>query len=228
MRAHRQKLKEIDRSGLIFNAPAESVFRFGLIRHTINNPNRSFVVGRTSATWIGSHENYHMRIKRRWPIRFFLSYTLPPWLTYGPVHRILTKRQYAKHMRIMASERIALDEAIRAAIGNIPTKRGELFAKLSEKFPDHPDLVRRVDVSYGLSHNTIPRLMKDCQEAGDAIHPLPGRGTKLIVEYPEAECVRAIQLEIDRILRRIGRDAIELAELTNRREMIVVNQNADM
>lgn len=228
MKAYKDKLQNVNPKWSILNAPVETMFSFGLIQHTKQNPNRLHTFARTNLTWIGSRDNYIARIKRRWPIRFFLAYTAPSWFAYGPIQRIQLKIQRAKHLRWLSSQQIALDEAIRSAIGTIPENRGELFTKLTAAFPDQPDLVRRVDVSYGLSHRTVLRLKQEHQEAADKIHARPGEGTKLIVEYPEAELVHDLQNEIDRVLGRIGRDAMELAKVIEQREIIVVNQIADV
>lgn len=228
MKAWKDKIENAGPKGTFLSSPVETMFSFGLIQHTKQNSNRLHTFARTNATWIGSHDNYQSRIKRRWPVRFFLAYTVPSWFAYGPLQRIQLRINRAKHLRCLSSQQIALDEAIRSAIGTIPKKRGDIFAKLTAVFPDQPDLVRRVDVSYGLSHRTVLRLKQERQEAADKIHARPGEGTKLIVEYPEAEFVHDLQKEIDRVLGRIGRDALELAKSIEQREIIVVNQIADV
>lgn len=228
MKAYKEKLENAGPKGSFLSTPVETMFSFGLIQHTKQNPNRLHTFARTNLTWIGSHDNYIARIKRRWPIRFFLAYTAPSWFAYGPFQRIQLKINRAKHLRCLSSEQIALDEVIRSAIGTIPKNRGELFAKLTAAFPDQPDLVRRVDVSYGLSQRTVLKLKRERQEAADKVHARPGEGTKIINDYPEAEIVYDLQKEIERVLGRIGRDAIELAKVIEQREIIVVNQIADV
>lgn len=211
MNAYRSTLENFN--GPSFLVPADSKFGFGLIRHTKQNPNRLRTFARTNLTWIGSVDNYHARIKRRWPIRFFLAHTLPEAFAVWPLERIQLKIQRAKRLRLLSSEQIALEEALRETIGIIPSSRGEVFAKLTAALPEHPDLVRRVDVSYGLSHGLLLRLKHERQDAVDKLHARPGQGTKFINEYPEADWINTLQMEIDRVLRRIARDAKELAIL---------------
>lgn len=139
--------------GSMFPA-TESQFAFNLIRHTKVNPNRLHTFARPGTTWFGSYENYDARIKRRWPIRFFLAKGFRDSI-WWPLKRIPLDIQRAKRLRSLESEQIALEEAVRAVIGGTTEDRGAIFALLSKALPDDPDLVRRVDVSLGLSRVTV-------------------------------------------------------------------------
>lgn len=195
--------------GSMFPA-TESMFAFNLIRHTKENPNRLHTFGRPGTTWFGSYENYDARIKRRWPIRFFLAKGFCQSI-WWPLKRIPLDIQRAKRLRLLEPEQIALEEAVQAVIGVIPAARGEVFDRLSEALPNDPELVRRVDVSLGLSRTTILRYKRDHQDEISKLKPRPGQGTRTILEYPEAQCIEWIDDEIRRMLLRIGRDAKALA-----------------
>lgn len=195
--------------GSMFPA-TESMFAFNLIRHTKENPNRLHTFARPGTTWFGSYENYDARIKRRWPIRFFLAkgFRETIWL---PLKRIPLVIQRAKRLRLLESEQIALEEAVQAVIGCTSQDRGAIFALLSEALPNDPDLVRRVDVSLGLSRVVVPGYKKERQCKCEEIKPRPGFGTKTILEYPEGQYIVTLDYEIRRLLTRIGKDAKALA-----------------
>lgn len=187
----------------------EDRFAFNLIRHTKQNPNRLHTFARPGSTWFGSYENYDARIKRRWPIRFFLAkgFIQDIW---WPLQRILLGNQRAKRIRL-EPEQIALEEAVQAVIGVVPAGRGDIFARLSEALPNDLDLVRRIDVSIGLSRNVIPEFKNDYWKATERLKPRPGQGTKSIMDYPEMEYIESLQNDIRYLLGRIGRDAKALA-----------------
>lgn len=188
----------------------ESQFAFNLIRHTKVNPNRLHTFARPGTTWFGSYENYDARIKRRWPIRFFLAkgFTQNIW---WPLRRILLGDQRAERLRSLESEQIALEEAVQSVIGGSTDNRGAIFALLSEALPNDPDLVRRVDVSLGLSRVTIPGYKEERLEVAAKLKPRPGFGTKTILEYPEGRYIKLLDSEIQTLLSRIGKDAKALA-----------------
>lgn len=195
--------------GSMFPA-TESQFAFNLIRHTKVNPNRLHTFARPGATWFGSYENYDARIKRRWPIRFFLAkgFTQNIW---WPLQRILLGDQRAKRLRLMESEQIALEEAVRAVVGGSIEDRGAVFALLTEALPHDPDLVRRVDVSLGLSRVVVPGYKEERQELTAKLKPRAGMGTLSILEYPEGRYIKLLDSEIQTLLSRIGKDAKALA-----------------
>lgn len=195
--------------GSMFPA-TESMFAFNLIRHTKENPNRLHTFARPGTTWFGSYENYDARIKRRWPIRFFLAKGFRENI-WWPLKRIPLDIQRAKRLRLLESEQIALEEAVRAVIGGTTEDRGAIFALLSEALPNDPDLVRRVDVSLGLSRVTVPRYKREYQYECSKIKPRSGMGTKTIFEYPEGQYIDTLDSEIRRLLIRIGKDAKALA-----------------
>ena len=188
----------------------EDLFEFGLIRHTKQNPNRLHTYARPGTTWFGSYENYDARIKRRWPIRFFLAKGFRETI-WWPLQRILLGNQRAKRLRLLEPEQIALEEAIQAVIGVVPAGRGDIFSRLSEALPTDPDLVRRVDVSLGLSRNVLLGYKQEYQRATLELKPRPGQGTKSIMEYPEMEYIRSLDSDIRYLLDRIGKDAKALA-----------------
>lgn len=195
--------------GSMFPA-TESQFAFNLIRHTKENPNRLHTFARPGTTWFGSYENYDARIKRRWPIRFFLAKGFRDNI-WWPLKRIPLDIQRAKRLRLMEPEQIALEEAVQAVIGVIPTERGDIFKRLSEALPNDPDLVRRVDVSLGLSRSTVLRYKQEYQYECSKLKPRPGMGTATILEYPEGILIECLQNDIRRFLARIGKDAKALA-----------------
>lgn len=205
----------------------ESLFAFNLIRHTKENPNRLHTFARPGTTWFGSYENYDARIKRRWPIRFFLAKGFRENI-WWPLKRIPLDIQRAKRLRLLEPEQIALEEAIQAVIGVIPTERGEIFARLSEALPNDPDLVRRVDVSLGLSRSTVLKYKREYQHECSKIKPRPGMGTKTILEYPEGQYIDLLSSEIRRLLSRIGKDAKALAISSFSVEKPVESLIADM
>lgn len=205
----------------------EDMFAFGLIRHTKENPNRLHTFARPGTTWFGSYENYDARIKRRWPIRFFLAKGFRENV-WWPIKRIPLDIQRAKRLRLLEPEQIALEEAVQAVIGVIPTERGEIFTRLSEALPNDPDLVRRVDVSLGLSRSTVLRYKREYQYECSKIKPRPGMGTKTILEYPEGQYIDLLNSEIRRLLSRIGKDAKALAISSFSVEKPVESLIADM
>lgn len=188
----------------------EDQFAFKLIRHTKVNPNRLHTFARPGTTWFGSYENYNARIKRRWPIRFFLAKGFRENV-WWPIKRIPLAIQRAKRIRLLEPEQIALEEAIQAIIGVIPVGRGEIFARLSEALPTDLDLVRRIDVSIGLSRNVIPGYKREYQRETSKLKPRPGQGTKSIMDYPEMEYIESLVTDIRYLLGRIGKDAKALA-----------------
>lgn len=195
--------------GSMFPA-TESMFAFNLIRHTKVNPNRLHTFARPGTTWFGSYENYDARIKRRWPIRFFLAKGFRDNI-WWPLKRIPLDIQRAKRLRLLEPEQIALEEAVRAVIGGSTEDRGAIFALLTQALPHDPDLVRRVDVSLGLSRVTVPGYKEERDEVASKLKPRPGMGTKSILEYPEGRYTRLLDSEIQTLLLRIGKDAKALA-----------------
>ena len=195
--------------GSMFPA-TESQFAFNLIRHTKVNPNRLQTFARPGCTWFGSYENYDARIKRRWPIRFFLAKGLTQNI-WWPLQRILLGYQRAERLRWLESEQIALEEAVQAVIGGRTEDRGAIFALLTEALPHDPDLVRRVDVSLGLSRVVVPSYKEERQELAAKLKPRAGMGTMSILEYPEGRYIKLLDSEIQTLLSRIGKDAKALA-----------------
>ncbi|MNC69846.1 hypothetical protein D3C75_1205870 [compost metagenome] len=72
-------------------------------------------------------------------------------------------------------------------------------------------MVRRVDVSLGLSRVTVLGYKQERQRECAKIKPRPGMGTKTILEYPEGQYIETLDMEIRRLLNRIGKDAKALA-----------------
>lgn len=212
--------------GSMFPA-TESQFAFNLIRHTKENPNRLHTYARPGTTWFGSYENYDARIKRRWPIRFFLAKGFCQSI-WWPLKRIPLDIQRAKRLRLLESEQIALEEAVQAVVGVLPTERGEVFSRLSAALPNDTDLVRRVDVSLGLSRGTVLRLKQEYQHETSKLKPRAGQGTKTILEYPEMQLIETLDSELRRILLRISRDAKALAISSFSVEKPVESLIADM
>lgn len=191
--------------GPLFPA-TEDRFAFNLIRHTKENPNRLHTFARSGLTWFGSYENYDARIKRRWPIRFFLAKGFEQSI-WEPLKRISLVFQRAERVRLLNSEQIALEEAVRSVIGSSTDDRGAIFALLTAALPNNPDLVRRVDVSIGLSRVVVQGYKEERQEVVSKLKPRPGQGTLTIDEYPEGQYVKLLDAEIRRLLTRIGADA---------------------
>lgn len=194
--------------------PKDEIGAFGLFRHTKQNPLRLRPIARTSLAWIGSHENYQSRLKRRWPIRFFLSigFNRTVW---EPVKRFLVSDDRAERKRQKCGIQRQFKQTLGDAIGwPIPGNRGIVFDRMMAALPGDRDFVRELDVAICLDgaidfeRNRIAKIKR-------TIVPRPGMGNILINEYPEADNMRNAEDNIMSYLLYLERVTMTLANKLN-------------
>lgn len=205
VQAHERWLAQQDRE------VSELRYKLRPFRHTNPNAKRKTVSTRRGFVWKGSWTNFESRLKNRWPIRYFFTYTSRRKI-WWPITRLPRMVKELFVPRVNGHEKMFNAELVRL-FGSNP-KTHELADKIMAVEGADPNLLYRI-IDAHLAVKEVRSLNKKIRKLELELEPRIGFPGLTIVDYPEGVRIKSLHAHRETLYANIKQTTTELSQLNH-------------
>lgn len=181
-------------------------------RHTKPNPKRKVRTWRKGFMWFGSHPNYEARLKNRWPVRFFLFYSLKRDIWWPLRYYFQRNKHFKRRADPMQFAEVKMFTEENAHIkGNVLD-----WLIMSPNCPEDPVAVSHdIEMARLIIKHALPYILAMTYRLEHNLMPRAGMGSIVLKDYPEMRVIKKAEADTKQQLAIIAETARKINRARN-------------